>query len=336
MLDIDTPIQFVKGVGPAKADALAKAGIRTVYDLLLYLPFRYEDRSRRLQIRDVQPGQEATVEVEVVAVRVKSTRRKNFKIVEVVAKDETGQLKAVWFNQEYLKDTLKPGRRVLIFGKFERAGFTLFPEVKNPQYELVEPGQDDTTHAGRIVPVYGRIDMVVGTHALIQEGVRFRELGLAIIDEQHRFGVLQLAELSEKGFGCDLLFMTATPIPRTLALTLHGDLQSSILDELPPGRKPIVTERLDDSDLKRVFHLMEREIEKGHQVYFVCPLVEESEKMDLKAAVARYESLAQGPFRSRRVALVHGKMAAGEREAAMDLFAPGKGEVLVATTVVEG
>jgi len=554
MLDIDTPIQFVKGVGPAKADALAKAGIRTVYDLLLYLPFRYEDRSRRLQIRDVQPGQEATVEVEVVAVRVKSTRRRNFKIVEAVAKDETGQLKAVWFNQEYLKDTLKPGRRVLIFGKFERTGFTLFPEVKNPQYELVEPGQDDTTHAGRIVPVYerigpmtpkhlrrvlhflvagmprrvpevlpadirarhgfplreeaialahfpseeepledynrfrsraqrrlifeelflfflglelrrardqmlrkrrpffvndevrgivrrilpfrltgsqrevlkgiaddlgsevpmrrllqgdvgsgktivgvlaslivikagaqvafmvpteilaeqhyagiqkllepagfrvallssrlrksqresllaeiegGTIDMVVGTHALIQEGVRFRELGLAIIDEQHRFGVLQRAELSEKGFGCDLLFMTATPIPRSLALTLHGDLQSSILDELPPGRKPIVTERLDEADLRRVFQLMEKEIEKGHQVYFVCPLVEESEKMDLKAAVARYESLSQGPFRSRRVALVHGRMAAEEREAAMDRFARGKVDVLVATTVVE-
>jgi len=181
----------------------------------------------------------------------------------------------------------------------------------------------------------GSIHLVVGTHALVEDPVGFRELGLVIIDEQHRFGVLQRAELSEKGFGCDLLFMTATPIPRTLALTLHGDLQSSILDELPPGRKPIVTERLDDSDLKRVFHLMEREIEKGHQVYFVCPLVEESEKMDLKAAVARYESLAQGPFRSRRVALVHGKMAAEEREAAMDLFARGKVDVLVATTVVE-
>jgi ATP-dependent DNA helicase RecG len=181
----------------------------------------------------------------------------------------------------------------------------------------------------------GGIDMVVGTHALIQEGVRFRELGLAIIDEQHRFGVLQRAELSEKGFGCDLLFMTATPIPRSLALTLHGDLKSSVLDELPPGRKPIVTERMEDSDLKRVFALMEKEIEKGHQVYFVCPLVEESEKMDLKAAVARYESLASGRFRSRRVALVHGRMPAEEREAAMDRFARGQVDVLVATTVVE-
>jgi ATP-dependent DNA helicase RecG len=181
----------------------------------------------------------------------------------------------------------------------------------------------------------GEVDMVVGTHALIQEGVRFDELGLAIIDEQHRFGVLQRAELGEKGFGCDLLFMTATPIPRSLALTLHGDLQSSVLDELPPGRKPIVTERLDDSELKRVFQIMEGEIGKGHQVYFVCPLVEESEKMDLKAAVARYESLAQGPFRRRRVALVHGRMPAEEREAAMERFARGTVDVLVATTVVE-
>ncbi len=181
----------------------------------------------------------------------------------------------------------------------------------------------------------GELDMVVGTHALIQEGVRFRELGLAIIDEQHRFGVLQRAELREKGFGCDLLFMTATPIPRSLALTLHGDLKSSVLDELPPGRKPIRTERAEASELKRIFNLMEEEVAKGHQVYFVCPLVEESEKSDLKAAVARYESLVKGPFRHRRVALVHGRMAPAERESVMELFGQGKSDILVATTVVE-
>jgi ATP-dependent DNA helicase RecG len=554
MLDIGTPIQYVKGVGPKKAAALEGAGIRTVYDLLQYLPFRYEDRSRRLSVRDLEPGQEATVEVEIVSLRVKATRRRNFRIVEAMAKDDTGELKIVWFNQDYLKDTLTAGRRILVYGKFERYGFALFPEVKNPQYELVEPGQDDTTHAGRIVPVYerigpmspkvlrrvlhflvagmprnvpevlpesirsrydlptredalalahfpseneplelynsfrsraqkrlifeelfsfflglglrrnedeklhkrrsfrvddevraivrrmlpfrltmaqrdvlktiadelasevpmrrlvqgdvgsgktivgvlasvivmkngaqvafmvptellaeqhyagirrlleipgyrvallssrlkkaerdrlleeiaaGELDMVVGTHALIQEGVRFRELGLAIIDEQHRFGVLQRAELREKGFGCDLLFMTATPIPRSLALTLHGDLKSSVLDELPPGRKPIRTERAEASELKRVFQLMEEEVAKGRQVYFVCPLVEESEKSDLKAAVARYESLVNGPFRHRRVALVHGRMAPAERESVMELFGQGKSDILVATTVVE-
>jgi ATP-dependent DNA helicase RecG len=181
----------------------------------------------------------------------------------------------------------------------------------------------------------GEFDMVVGTHALIQEGVRFRELGLAIVDEQHRFGVLQRAELSEKGYGCDQLFMTATPIPRSLALTLHGDLDVSVLHELPPGRKPIRTERMDSSELARVFRLMESEIEKGRQVYFVCPLVEESEKVDLQAAVARYESLGRGPLARRRVALVHGRMAPAEREAIMDSFARGDVDVLVATTVVE-
>jgi ATP-dependent DNA helicase RecG len=554
MLETGTPIQYVKGVGPKKGEDLAKAGIRTVYDLLQYLPFRYEDRSRRLQIRDVQPGEEATVEVEVVALRVKSTRRKNFKLVELTAKDPTGQLKAVWFNQEYLKDTLTPGRRLLVFGKFERSGFSLFPELKNPHYELLDDGREEATHAGRIVPVYerigtmspkvlrrvlhflvagmprnvpeilpaairerrgllrredaialthfppdsepvdlynrfrspahrrlifedfflyflalelrraknrrldkrrtfpvtdeiretvrrilpfrltgaqrealktiagelashvpmrrlvqgdvgsgktivavlasilvmdagaqvafmvptellaeqhfgtirrllepagfraallsgsakkterdalleeiarGEIDFVLGTHALIQEGVRFRELGLAIIDEQHRFGVLQRAELGEKGFGCDQLFMTATPIPRSLMLTLHGDLDVSVLRELPPGRKPIRTERVDSSELPRVFREMESEIERGHQVYFVCPLVEESEKVDLQAAVARYESLARGPFARRRVALVHGRMAAAEREEIMDRFARGEVDVLVATTVIE-
>lgn len=554
MLEITTPIQYVKGVGPKKAEALAKAGIHTVYDLLLYLPFRYEDRSRRLQIADIEPGQSGTVEVEVVSVNVRKTRRRNFKIVELVAQDDTGKLKAVWFNQEYLKDTLTPGRRVLIYGTFEQTGFSLFPEVKNAQYELVEEGQDDTTHAGRIVPVYerigamspkilrrvlhflvmgmphgvlellpesvvarhgllsreeaitrvhfpeegaplelynafrsdaqkrlifeefflfflalelrraddkrmtkprsfpvddsireivrkmmpfrltsaqrevlktiaeelaspvpmrrlvqgdvgsgktivgvfasvivmeagaqvafmvptellaeqhfgnikrllgpagyrvellssrlkktereallkdiaeGKVNLVVGTHALIQESVRFRELGLAIIDEQHRFGVVQRTVLREKGYGCDLLVMTATPIPRSLEMVIHGDLDVSVLNELPPGRQPITTVRREASELKEVLGVMEREIAKGHQVYFVCPLVEESEKMDLKAAVARYESLSQGRFAERRVALVHGRMSADERERTMEAFSRGEIDVLVATTVIE-
>ena len=130
MLDITTPIQYVKGVGPRKAAALEKMGITTVYDLLLYLPFRYEDRSLRAKVAEIEPGQEATVDVEVVSLRVRKTRRANFKVVELLAKDETGQLKAVWFNQEYLKDTLLPGKQVLLFGKFERTGFGLLPEVR--------------------------------------------------------------------------------------------------------------------------------------------------------------------------------------------------------------
>jgi ATP-dependent DNA helicase RecG len=554
MLDIKTPIQYVKGVGPKKAEALAQVGIRTVYDLLLYLPFRYEDRSRRWRIADIEPGQNGTVEVEVVSVNVRPTRRPNFKIVELLAKDDSGKLKAVWFNQEYLKDTLTPGRRVLIYGTFEHTGIGLFPEVKNAQYELVEQGQDEATHAGRIVPVYerigtmspkilrrvlhflvmgmphgvpellpqaiveryqlpsredaitrvhfpeegapielfnafrsdaqqrlifeefflffvalelrraadkelsksrvfpvddsireivrkmmpfrltsaqravlktiaeelaspvpmrrlvqgdvgsgktivavlasvivieagtqvafmaptellaeqhfatvrkllepagyrvallssrlkkserdrllgeiaaGEIHLVVGTHALIQQGVRFCELGLAIIDEQHRFGVMQRTELRDKGLGCDLLVMTATPIPRSLSMALHGDLDVSVLDELPPGRKPITTLRREASELKDVFKMMEREIIHGRQVYFVCPLVEESEKVDVKAAVARFESFVEGPFATRRVGLVHGRMSSDERESTMEAFAKGEIDILVATTVIE-
>jgi len=554
MLDITTPIQFVRGVGPKKAEALDKVGIRTVYDLLLYLPFRYEDRSRRWKIADIESGQSGTAEVEVVSLQVKKTRRRHFKVVEMVGKDDTGQMKAVWFNQEYLKDTLTPGRHVLIYGTFERTGFGLFPEVKNPQYELVDEGQDETTHAGRVVPVYerigtmspkilrrvlhflvmgmphgvpellpaaiaerhalptredaltkshfpdddaaiddynafrspaqrrlifeefflfflaielrrasdrelakgkvfpvddalrekvrkmlpfrlttaqrdslktiadelgspvpmrrlvqgdvgsgktivgvlasliviegggqvafmvptellaeqhfvnvrklmepagyrvallsarlkkaerealleeiaaGRVDLVVGTHALIQEAVSFRQLGLAIIDEQHRFGVVQRTVLREKGEDCDVLIMTATPIPRSLAMALHGDLDVSVLDELPPGRQPIRTVRRDQTGIKSVFRAMEAEIGKGHQVYFVCPLVEESENSDLKAAVERFESLSKGPFAKRRVALVHGRMASDEREEVMGAFGRGDVDILVATTVVE-
>jgi ATP-dependent DNA helicase RecG len=181
----------------------------------------------------------------------------------------------------------------------------------------------------------GEVSFVVGTHALIQESVAFKELGLAIVDEQHRFGVVQRALLREKGFGCDLLVMTATPIPRSLSMTIYGDLDVSSLTELPPGRKPINTVRRESGEIKDVFELMEREIAKGHQVYFVCPLVEESEKLDLKAAIARYESLANGPFSRRRVGLVHGRMSADEREATMDAFGRGAIDILVATTVIE-
>jgi ATP-dependent DNA helicase RecG len=129
--------------------------------------------------------------------------------------------------------------------------------------------------------------------------------------------------------------MTATPIPRSLGLAIHGDLDVSVIAELPPGRQKIGTERADSSELKRVFRDMEAEIQKGRQVYFVCPLIEESEKIDLKAAVARYESLAKGPFARRRVALVHGRMPAAERERVMEDFARGEVDVLVATTVIE-
>jgi ATP-dependent DNA helicase RecG len=181
----------------------------------------------------------------------------------------------------------------------------------------------------------GDVNLVVGTHALIQEHVDFRELGLAIIDEQHRFGVLQREELRRKGYRSDLLIMTATPIPRSLSMTMYGDLDVSMLRELPPGRQPVQTLLRDLDRIKEVYRLMEEQIARGHQVYYVCPLIEESEKMDLNAAVDRHASLSGGPFSRRRVALVHGRMSREERESVMTEFAGGRTDILVATTVIE-
>ena len=527
MLELSSKVQYVKGVGPRKAEALAEVGIRTVSDLLFYLPFRYEDRSRVRSIRDLRAGEDATVMAKVLGVRVKRTRRPRFKILEAVVDDETGSITAVWFNQEFLKDILQTGRRVLLYGKVDVARRGPGLQLKNPQYELVEEGDFEPTHTGRVVPVYervgpisprmlrrichslleslpaevpellpdalrrryglpplrealsrahfpeegaslglyntfrspaqqrlifeelfsfsvglafrreeaaslpkprvfevddrirekvrqilpfrlteaqkkvlktlaeelsshrpmqrllqgdvgsgktivavvasviviengaqvalmvptevlaeqhfanvsrilgragyrialltsalkkseraellrsiaaGEVNMVVGTHALIQQEVRFQSLGLVVIDEQHRFGVLQRAELRAKGHSPDLLVMTATPIPRSLAMALYGDLDHSILDELPPGRPPVDTLLIESGPREQVHHLIEEQVAAGHQVYVICPVVEESERSDLKAAVETHRFLALGPFSHRRVALAHGRV----------------------------
>ena len=554
MLELKSRIQFVKGVGPQKARALAAAGITTVSDLLMYLPFRYEDWSRKKKVAELSPGEEATVTVEVLETKLRRTRRRGFKVLQVVLGDETGKLRAIWFNQEFLKDVFTTGRRVSLFGKIEHSQYGRILEIKSPQYELMEGEDAEAVHAGRLVPVYerigpvspkmlrrilgflvdamppnlpelvpdslcrlhrlpsreealanvhrpeegasmelynsyrapaqlrliyeeffhfflalalrrkvnegltknrtypvddrirekvrkilpfrltgaqrnvlktiaedlqsarpmcrllqgdvgsgktivgilasviviengaqvalmvptellaeqhfenvrrllepagyrvalltsslkgaerqallaeiarGDIHLVVGTHALIQEGVEFVEMGLAIIDEQHRFGVRQRAELLKKGLQPDLLVMTATPIPRSLTMTIYGDLDNSKLDELPPGRQPVKTMVKALTRLDSVYRLMEEQVGLGHQVYYVCPLIEESEKMDLNAAVARHEALKSGPFSHRRVALVHGRMSRPEREAIMKDFAEGRTDILVATTVIE-
>ena len=177
--------------------------------------------------------------------------------------------------------------------------------------------------------------LVVGTHALVQEATAFARLGLAVVDEQHRFGVEQRKALGAKGESPDVLLMTATPIPRSLALTLYGDLDLSILDERPPGRQPITTALRPESARDRVLQFVDREVEKGRQAYIVYPVIEESEKTDLKAATTMYEVLASGPFAGRRVALLHGRMAADEKDAVMRDFRDGKLDILVATTVIE-
>jgi ATP-dependent DNA helicase RecG len=183
----------------------------------------------------------------------------------------------------------------------------------------------------------GEVNAVIGTHALIQEEVAFQKLGLAVIDEQHRFGVMQRAELRARGMNPDVLVMTATPIPRSLSMTVYGDLDVSIIDELPPGRTPIVTRVFADNaaDRQEVKQLLTREIVAGRQVYVVYPLVEESEKVDLRDATRRYEYLRDKVFPKFRAGLLHGRMKPEEKEAVMRDFVTGVIQILVSTTVIE-
>ena len=183
----------------------------------------------------------------------------------------------------------------------------------------------------------GEIDAVIGTHALIQESVKFNRLGLVVIDEQHRYGVVQRKELRSRGLNPEVLVMTATPIPRSLAMTVYGDLDVSVIDELPPGRTPIETRVFADTaeDRQEVKELISRELKSGRQVFVVYPLVEESEKMDLKDATKRYEYLRDKVFPKHMVGLVHGKMKPQDKDHVMRRFVSGEIQILVSTTVIE-
>jgi ATP-dependent DNA helicase RecG len=544
----DTHVQYVKGVGPARANLLNRMGIETIEDILYYFPWRYEDRKDLNKISSMKPGNHETVLGQVVSADIITTPRKRMKIFELTVSDETGFLKSRWFNQPYLKKYFQKGQKVILRGTVKGNPYTGSGlEMENPDFELF--GSEDTLiHTSRIVPVYkateglspkqirtlmfntikaysfivedylpeevlkrnnlkplgwavkeahfpeefidvsalnrgadpahrrlvfdeffllelglavlkkrenaekgisfsakdglvnkflnslpfkltnaqkrvldeikadmqrpfqmnrlvhgdvgcgktvvalvsmliavengyqaclmaptellaeqhfinihrmvedlglkvvlltsGRKDkpvddisgggaqIVIGTHALIQETVQFKKLGLAIIDEQHRFGVVQRAALRRKGFNPDILIMTATPIPRTLAMTLYGDLDIAVIDELPAGRKPIITKIFFPSQKDRVYSLIRRELSLGRQVYIVYPLIEESEKLDLKSAIEGAEALRK-IFPDMKIGLVHGKMHHDDRESVMAMFKSGDIAMLVATTVIE-
>jgi ATP-dependent DNA helicase RecG len=181
----------------------------------------------------------------------------------------------------------------------------------------------------------GQIDVAIGTHALIQKGVLFKHLGLAVVDEQHKFGVLQRKTLIEKGYKPDVIVLTATPIPRTLAMTVYGDLDVSIIHTLPPGRKPVRTFLFGEAQRRRAYQILKDELHNKRQAYVVYPLVEESEKVDLQAAIQGAEQLQQGEFKDFRVGLLHGRMKQADKESVMADFSSGKIHVLVATTVIE-
>ncbi len=551
------PLQFVRGVGPRRAAEFERVGLHTVEDLLLRFPRRYEDRAGLSPIAKLKPGQTATVVGEVLSSGVRPTRRPGFRLFEVVVRDGSGAVRAVFPNQAFLKDVFKPHQTVVMFGLLEyRAGGLQFT---NAEYEIVRgevtdgaEGDDVTVHTGRIVPIYEKIGaittrmqrslvhqllaemppevsdplpaavrgtrpdratairtthfpqpgtnidalndcatpaqqrlifeefflfqaglvlrkrrqaedrkaravvvddriresarkvlpfrltdgqkvalreivtdmqraepmhrllqgdvgagktivallaalvamengmqvafmapteiladqhyltirrlldasrfrvasltgsltaakkratlaeiasgtthLVIGTHALVEGAVTFNDLGLVIIDEQHRFGVVQRATLREKGHKPDVLVMTATPIPRTLALTAFGDLDVSVIRGLPPGRQPIRTLARPESRRDDVYALVRGELEQGRQAYVIYPLVEGSEKVDLRAATEMAETLQDQVFPDYRVALLHGRMKADAKEQVMAAFARGDVHVLVATTVVE-
>lgn len=181
----------------------------------------------------------------------------------------------------------------------------------------------------------GTVDLAVGTHALIQDKVEFNNLALVITDEQHRFGVRQRLSLSEKGLTPNILIMSATPIPRTLSMTVFGDMDVSVIDELPPGRTPVATYCVDSSYDARLLAFIKKELDAGHQAYIICPSVEENEDFPLKSAVEYYEELQAGPLADYRLGLLHGRMTGAEKDEVMEAFASGEVQLLVSTTVVE-
>lgn len=520
-------VQYIKGVGEARAKLLHKLGIYDVEDIITYFPRDYEDRSRLKKINELIDGESCAFEG-IIASKVSQHRfRKGLTLYKVLIKDETGAITASWFNQHYIGKVLRIGERFIFFGRIsgryknlevqspvyekhdigearnvlkivpvypstadltqntiratissalEMVGGKLedflpksilsehqlseinysiqqihFPksdeDFKNARYRLVfeelfllqlcllsvkksfekdkkgiefknVPEMDDfikmlpfkltnaqkkvfeeiekdmesnnvmnrlvqgdvgsgktivavlalfkairngyqgalmvpteilaEQHYKSISELMGRYDIntalltgsqtkkqktkileeiksgevqiVIGTHALIEDNIEFKNLGLVITDEQHRFGVRQRSLLSKKGEDPDAIVMTATPIPRTLALILYGDLDISIIDELPPGRKPVKTYPVDDGMRERINNFIIKEVRQGRQVYIVCPLVEESEEINAKSAVQHAEKIAKDDFKDLRVGLIYGKMKAKDKEEVRNNF----------------
>ena len=195
--------------------------------------------------------------------------------------------------------------------------------------------KESTKAATQKLIAAGKIDIVIGTHALIQKSVRFKKLGLVVVDEQHRFGVEQRGALRQKGFNPHMLAMTATPIPRTLALTLYGDLDLSVIDELPPGRQAIKTRWLKPEQRESAYRFIRKEIADSHQAFIICPLIEESEAIQARSAVAEFEKLSSGVFPDLRLALLHGRMSSREKDEVMSAFNRHETDILVSTPVIE-
>src|SRR6266567_6123464 len=464
-----TEVKYLKGVGPQRAALFASRGIYTAADLLLYLPFRYEDRIRFNRIEEIAPGGTYTIHGTVADEGIARFSRGRGAIFHLVIRDSTGTLACKFFHGGYLHGRFRIGQAMVVHGKADldprRPGRI---EMINPQYELLGADAADSTEMGRIVPIYEAIDnlssrvlrriiygalqnlfaapldalpasllarydfpargdalrfvhfppsevplellnqfrspahrrlifeelflyqlslalrrkeverhpgisfrireprvrealkrilpfkptdaqkqgvlermrageaqFVVGTHALLEEPAGFTRLGLVIVDEQHRFGVLQRKRLMEKGVAPDVLVMTATPIPRTLALTLYGDLDVSVIDQMPPGRTPIETRWSAPEHLPGVWDFVARQVAAGRQAYVIYPVIEQSKSVEsqrsLKAAMVEYERLQKTVFPERKLGLLHGRMKSEEKEDVMERFRRRELDMLVTT-----
>lgn len=211
----------------------------------------------------------------------------------------------------------------------------LFQRIGYPVVSLTGSMSEREKSQVRKIVGAGLVKVIIGTHAILEQVVQFQRLGLAIVDEQHRFGVMQRLKLMEKGLQPHVLTMTATPIPRTLAMTIYGDLDVSVIDEMPPGRIPIITKHVNNDRVDQVYSFLRQEIELGHQAYVVYPLVDESETQAVKAATKMYQHLSEVVFPDFKVGLMHGKLPPSQKEAAMADFKAGLVNILVSTTVVE-
>jgi ATP-dependent DNA helicase RecG len=233
-------------------------------------------------------------------------------------------------------DAVEAGYQAVLMAPTEILASQHFINLSGPAKELGLKMEflaaGSTSGADRIAS--GRADVVIGTHALIQEGIKFRKLGLAVIDEQHKFGVMQRALLSRKGINPDMLVMTATPIPRSLALTLYGDLDCSVIDELPSGRKPVSTVMFEADRKEEIYRLLRKELETGRRAYVVYPAIDESGKSELRNAVRGKEGF-EAVFPEYRTGMIHGRMGTDEREEVMRSFRQGRIDILVSTTVIE-
>src|SRR5438445_212374 len=404
-------LQFVKGVGPQRAGQLERKGLRTVEDALFFVPLRHEDRTRLTPFHALVPGQPATCSGVIVGVSPPPPGRSRVPFT-VMLRDASGYATASWFGWRYLTRVLKRGQRLVLHGRVGRYKGAMV--IQQPDYEIVENGEDERLHTGRLVPVYSLTEglpqralrslmwRLVDTFAaevreVLPEGVRGRralvglaqavrdahfpesdgalaaarrrlafdeglllQLGLAILRTRlaRERGVAmsprgdlvarlraalpwkltaaqQRARLRGKGEHPDLLVMTATPIPRTLALTIYGDLDISVLDELPPGRRPVVTVARAEGKRREIYKFLKEQVAAGRQIYVVYPLVEESEVLDLKAATDMARHLAKEIFPDLTVGLLHGRLGFEDKDAIMRRFKAGDIHVLVATTVIE-